>query len=55
MVAILATTLPLLWRLLVFLGDGTFIAFPTLLATGIPVLQANISTSVGVVPSCVRA
>ncbi len=32
-------------------GGGTFITFPTLLATGIPALQANLSTSVGVVPS----
>jgi uncharacterized membrane protein YfcA len=54
----------LVWRLCIFLsagiaagiangvaGGGTFITFPTLLATGIPALQANLSTSVGVVPS----
>jgi uncharacterized membrane protein YfcA len=64
MVAMLATTLPLAWRLIIFFGagvaggiangiagGGTFITFPTLLATGIPALQANISTTVGVVPS----
>jgi uncharacterized membrane protein YfcA len=32
-------------------GGGTFITFPTLLALGIPALQANVSTTVGVVPS----
>jgi hypothetical protein len=59
-----ATALPLFWRLVVFLfagvgagiangiaGGGTFITFPTLLATGIQALQANVSTSVGVLPS----
>lgn len=62
----LATTIPLVWRLIVYFsagvaggvangvaGGGTFITFPTLLAMGIPALQANISTSVGVVPSYV--
>jgi hypothetical protein len=61
-----ATSLPLWWRLTVFLaagiaggiangiaGGGTFLTFPTLLAMGIPALQANVSTSVGVVPSYV--
>jgi hypothetical protein len=56
--------LPIFWRLtLVALagvaagiangvaGGGTFITFPTLLATGVPALQANLSTTVGVVPS----
>ncbi|MGD0055194.1 MAG: sulfite exporter TauE/SafE family protein [Acidimicrobiales bacterium] len=60
----LATTLALGWRLAIFLaagvaggiangiaGGGTFLTFPTLLALGIPALQANVSTSVGVVPS----
>lgn len=32
-------------------GGGTFITFPTMLAVGIPSLQANLSSSVGVVPS----
>lgn len=32
-------------------GGGTFISFPTLLAVGIPSLQADVSTSVGVTPS----
>ncbi len=56
--------LPPLWRLSLVLlagvgagiangvaGGGTFITFPTLLATGVPALQANLSTTVGVVPS----
>lgn len=56
--------LPLVWRLaLVALagvgagivngvaGGGTFVTFPTLLATGVPALQANLTTTVGVVPS----
>jgi len=60
----LATALPLLVRLSVYLlagvaagvsngiaGGGTFIAFPTLLAMGVPALQANVSVTVGVVPS----
>jgi uncharacterized membrane protein YfcA len=60
----IVATLPLLWRLSIFLaagvgagiangvaGGGTFITFPTLLGMGIPALQANLSTSVGVVPS----
>lgn len=62
----LATSLPLGARLVIFLaagiaagvangvaGGGTFITFPTLLATGIASLQANVSTSVGVLPSYV--
>lgn len=32
-------------------GGGTFLSFPTLLALGIPSLQANVSSSVGIVPS----
>ncbi|NNN01613.1 MAG: sulfite exporter TauE/SafE family protein [Acidimicrobiaceae bacterium] len=60
----LATTAPLLARLAIFLlagiaagvsngiaGGGTFIAFPTLLAMGVPALQSNVSVTVGVVPS----
>lgn len=60
----LIATIPLLWRLLIFLlagiaggvsngiaGGGTFITFPTLLAMGVPALQANVSVTVGVVPS----
>jgi uncharacterized protein len=34
-------------------GGGTFITFPTLLGFGVPALQANISTTVGVLPSYV--
>src|SRR5271155_5449211 len=65
-VTMLAVSLPLGWRLAIFLaagiasgisngiaGGGTFLTFPTLLAMGIPALQANVSTSVGVVPSYV--
>ncbi|HEV3186740.1 MAG TPA: sulfite exporter TauE/SafE family protein [Acidimicrobiales bacterium] len=60
----LATTLPLEWQLtIIFLagvvagisngiaGGGTFLSFPTLLALGVPTLQANVSSSVGIVPS----
>ena len=60
----LVGVLPLLWRLSILLlagvaagiangvaGGGNFITFPTLLGLGIPALQANLSTSVGVVPS----
>jgi len=62
----LSATIPLLWRLSIFLvagvaagisngvaGGGTFIVFPTMLAMGIGALQANVSSSVGVVPSFV--
>jgi uncharacterized membrane protein YfcA len=57
-------TLPLAWRLIIVTfagvaagiangvaGGGTFITFPTLLGLGVPALQANLSTTVGVVPS----
>ena len=57
-------TIPLVWRLAVYLlagvaggisngiaGGGTFITFPTLLAMGISALQANVSVTVGIVPS----
>lgn len=56
--------IPFIWRQTIFLlsgvgagvangiaGGGTFITFPTLLAVGIQALQANVSTSVGVLPS----
>jgi uncharacterized membrane protein YfcA len=56
--------LPLVWRLSIVLlagvaagvangiaGGGTFITFPTLLSLGVPALTANITTTVGVVPS----
>src|SRR6202453_3936800 len=59
-----AGALPLVWRLSIVLlagiaariangiaGGGTFITFPTLLSLGVPALTANISTTVGVVPS----
>jgi len=32
-------------------GGGTFLSFPTLIALGIPSLQANVSSSVGILPS----
>ena len=60
----IATTLALGWRLALYAGagvlggivngiagGGTFITFPALLASGIPALQANVSSTVGVVPS----
>jgi uncharacterized membrane protein YfcA len=60
----LIATLPLGWRLSVYLlagigagiangiaGGGTFVTFPTLLATGASALTANVTTTVGVVPS----
>ena len=60
----LANTLPLAWRIvIIFLagvaagisngiaGGGTFISFPALLSLGYPSLQANMSSSVGIVPS----
>ena len=60
----IATSLPLGWRLVVYLaagiaagisngiaGGGTFITFPTMLALGVPALQANVTSSVGVLPS----
>ncbi|HVA51995.1 MAG TPA: sulfite exporter TauE/SafE family protein [Acidimicrobiales bacterium] len=56
--------LPLGWRLTIFLlagvaagivngvaGGGQFVTFPTLLALGTPALQANLSATVGIVPS----
>jgi uncharacterized membrane protein YfcA len=61
---VLATSIALGWRIAILFiagvaagisngvaGGGTFISFPTLLALGIPSLQANVSSSVGVVPS----
>ena len=60
----LASSIPLVWRLVIYLcagvgagiangiaGGGTFITFPTLLAMGATALEANVSTTVGVVPS----
>ncbi|HEY5439247.1 MAG TPA: hypothetical protein VIJ99_10135, partial [Acidimicrobiales bacterium] len=60
----LSTTIPLGWRLLVYLvagvgagiangvaGGGSFVTFPTLLATGASALSSNVTSSVGVVPS----
>ncbi len=32
-------------------GGGTFLTFPTLLALGVPALQANLTSAVGVLPS----
>lgn len=52
------------WRLAIYLaagiaagiangiaGGGTFFTFPTMLALGVPALTANVSSSVGVLPS----
>lgn len=60
----LSVAIPLWWRLILYLlagvgagiangvaGGGTFVAFPTLLATGASALTANVTTSVGIVPS----
>ena len=60
----LDVTIPLWWRLTIYLaagvgagiangiaGGGSFVAFPTLLATGASALAANVTTSVGIVPS----
>jgi uncharacterized membrane protein YfcA len=60
----MAATLALGWRLLIYLaagvgagiangiaGGGTFITFPTMLALGVPAVQANVTSSVGVLPS----
>ena len=59
-----ASALPLGWRLVIYCvagiaagisngiaGGGTFLSFPTLLAMGIPTLTANVSSTVGVLPS----
>jgi len=59
-----ATSVPLGWRLAIYCaagiaagisngiaGGGTFLSFPTLLAMGIPTLTANVSSTVGVLPS----
>jgi uncharacterized protein len=63
---VMVASLALGWRLVIFAaagvaggiangvaGGGTFITFPTLLALGIPALQANVSTTVGSLPSFV--
>jgi len=60
----IAATIPLGWRLTIYLlagvgagivngiaGGGSFVTFPTLLATGASALTANVTTTVGVVPS----
>ncbi len=60
----LATSVPLAAKLLIIFlagcgagisngiaGGGTFLSFPTLLALGIPSLTANMSSSVGILPS----
>ena len=61
---VLASSLPLGWRLVIIgvagvaagisngiAGGGTFLSFPTLLALGVPSLQANVSSTVGILPS----
>jgi uncharacterized membrane protein YfcA len=63
---VIATTVPLGWRMLIYFvvgvaagisngvaGGGTFLTFPSMLALGVPALQANVSSSVGVLPSYV--
>lgn len=60
----IASSLPLGWRIsIIFVagvaagisngiaGGGTFLSFPALLALGIPSLQANVSSTVGILPS----
>ncbi|MDH2904503.1 MAG: sulfite exporter TauE/SafE family protein [Actinomycetota bacterium] len=60
----LATSVPLVWKIVIIFvagcaagisngiaGGGTFLSFPTLLALGIPSLTANMSSSVGILPS----
>ena len=62
----LASSIPLVWRLVIYLcagvgagiangiaGGGTFITFPTLLAMGASALEANVTTTVGVVRAMV--
>lgn len=62
----IANSLPIGWRLPLYAlagiaagiangvaGGGTFITFPTMLALGVPALAANVSSSVGVLPSYV--
>ena len=64
MKGMLATTLQLGWRLLIIFvsgvaagisngiaGGGTFLSFPTLVALGVPTLTANVSSTVGILPS----
>jgi uncharacterized membrane protein YfcA len=61
---VIASSLPLGWRIsFIFVagvaagisngiaGGGTFLSFPALLALGIPSLQANVSSTVGILPS----
>ena len=60
----IAANVPLAWKILIIFvagcaagvsngiaGGGTFLSFPTLLALGIPSLTANVSSSVGILPS----
>jgi len=60
----LSVNVALGWRLVIYLvagvaagiangvaGGGTFITFPTMLALGVPAVTANVSSTVGVVPS----
>jgi uncharacterized membrane protein YfcA len=61
---VLIVSLPLGWRLVIYLaagtaagvangiaGGGTFITFPTMLALNVSAIQANVSSTVGVLPS----
>ncbi len=60
----IASSLALSWRIAIIFvagvaagisngiaGGGTFLSFPALLALGIPSLQANVSSTVGILPS----
>jgi uncharacterized membrane protein YfcA len=61
---VIAANVPLPWKILIIFvagcaagisngiaGGGTFLSFPTLLALGIPSLTANVSSTVGILPS----
>jgi len=61
---VIAANVPVGWKIVIIFvagcaagisngiaGGGTFLSFPTLLALGIPSLTANMSSSVGILPS----
>ena len=60
----MSAAIALWWRLPIFLvvgvaagisnglaGGGTFLTFPTMIGLGLPALEANVSSTVGVIPS----